>query len=199
MNSQPPMLSLPASYCRDHVSPIPSVAVWAETATGTMIETLFLDQSLAFVEKVDWHGSLVQRDHILPIWRNRYTAISGIDSSGKVDATTGATETHSFALDPYLVAGEAKKFVVCVEINAPSDPDDKWQSAELGQPSLLYTALVKVDTDQRYRTLDLTAYGSPGKGELRYDLETVSSAKRLVDLLLVKLEDGRQEDSSSSE
>ena len=97
------------------------------------------------------------------------------------------------------MAGEGKKFVVCVEINAPSDPDDKWQSAELGQPSLLYTALVKVDTDQRYRTLDLTAYGSPGKGELRYDLETVSSAKRLVDLLLVKLEDGRQEDSSSSE
>jgi hypothetical protein len=182
-------LSVHLSF-RDHVSPVPSVAAWAETTNGTMIETLFLDESLAFVEKVDWHGSLVQRDHILPIWRNRYTAISGVDGSGKVDATTGATDTHSFALDPYLVAGEGKKFVVCVEINAPSDPDDIWQSADLGQPSLLYTALVKVDAKQRYQILDLTAYGSPGKGELRYDLERVSTAKRLVDLFLLKLEDG---------
>jgi len=184
---------------RDHVSPIPSLAVWAETTNGTMIETLHLDESLSFVEKVDWHGSLVQRDHILPIWRNRYTAISGVDGSGKVDATTGATETHSFALDPYLVAGEGKKFVVCVEINAPFDPDTKGQDAVLGQPSLLYTALVKVDADQRYRIMDLTAYGTPSKGELQYDLDTVSTAKGLVDLLLVKLEDGRSEDSSSSE
>jgi hypothetical protein len=182
-------LSVHLSF-RDDVSPIPSVAVWAETTNGTMIETLFLDESLAFVEKVDWHGSLVQRDHILPIWRNRYTAVSGVDASGQVDATTGATDTHSFALDPYLVAGEGKKFVVCVEVNAPGDPDGMWQNADLGQPSLLYTALVKVDANQRYRILDLTAYGTAGKGELRYDLEKVSTAKGLVDLLLVKLEDG---------
>jgi hypothetical protein len=115
--------------------------------------------------------------------------ISGVDGSGEADATTGATDTHSFALDPYLVAGEEKKFVVCVEINAPGDADENWQDADLGQPSLLYTALVKVDADQRYRILDLTAYGTPGKGELRYDLEKVSSAKWLVDLFLVKLED----------
>lgn len=174
---------------RDGVSPLPSMAVWAETTNGTMIETLYLDESLAFVEKADWNGSLVRRDHILPIWRNRYTLISGVDGGGKADATTGATDTHSFALDPYLVADEGKKFVVCVEINAPADVDEKWQDADLGQPSLLYTALVKVDADQRYRILELTAYGNPGKGELRYDLETVSSAKGLVDLLLVKLED----------
>ena len=182
-------LSVHLSF-RDHVTPPPSVAVWTETTNGTMIETLFLDQSLAFAEKVDWHGSLVRRDHILPIWRNRYTAISGVDGSGKVDATTGATDTHRFALDPYLVIDEGKKFVACVEINAPSDPDEKWNNSELGQPSLLYTALVKVHADKRYQILELTAYGSPGKGQLQYDLETVSSAKSLVDLLLVKLEDG---------
>ncbi len=181
-------LSVHVSF-RARVSPMPSLAVWAETTNGTMIETLYLDESLAFVEKVDWNGSLVQRDHILPIWRSRYTLISGVDGSGDIDATTGATDTHSFALDPYLVPGDGKKFVVCVEINTPADPDEQWENADLGQPSLLYTALVKVDTDQRYRILDLTAYGTPGKGELRYDLETVSSAKGLVDLLMVKLED----------
>ncbi len=181
-------LSVHLSF-RDGVLPLPHIAVWAETTNGTMIETLYLDESLAFVEKVDWNGSLIRRDHILPIWRNRYTLISGVDGGGKADATTGATDTHSFALDPYLSAGEGKKFVVCVEINAPADVDKRWQDSDLGQPSLLYTALVKVDADQRYRILDLTAYGNPGQGELRYDLESVSTAKGLVDLLLVKLED----------
>ena len=181
-------LSIHLSF-RDDVSPLPRLAVWAETTNGAMIETLYLDESLAFVEKVDWNGSLVRRDHILPIWRNRYTLISGVDGGGKADATTGATDTHSFALDPYLVSGEGKKFVICVEINAPSDVDENWLNADLGQPSLLYTALVKVDDEKRYRILELTAYGNPGKGELRYDLDSVSSAKALVDLLLVKLED----------
>ena len=191
-------LSVHLSF-RDQAQTIPALAVWAETTNGTMIETLFLDQSLAFVEKVNWEGALIRRDHILPIWRNRYTAISGVDGSGNAAATTGATDTHSFALDRYLISGEGEKFVVCVEINAAADPDERWPDEKLGQPSLLYTTLVKVDADQRYRILDLTAYGTPGRGELRYDLDAVSTAKELVDLLLMKLERGRSENTTSLE
>ncbi len=172
---------------------VPAVAVWAETTNGTMIETLYLDQSLAFAEKVEWNGSLTQRDHILPIWRHRYTSISGVAPTGEVDATTGATDTHRFALDPYLVAGAGNKFVVCVEINPAGNAvegsaGNSKASIQDAEPSLLYTALVKVDSGQRYKILELTAYGTPGKGQLKYDLAKVAGAKGVVDLLLCKLE-----------
>ena len=67
-------LSVYVSF-RERLETIPACAVWAETTTGTMIETLYLDQELAFSDQVDWQGSLTARNHVLPIWRNRYTLV----------------------------------------------------------------------------------------------------------------------------
>ena len=138
-----------------------------------------------------WHGARTPRNHILPLWRHRYTAVSGIDPDGEVDGVTGATDTHSFALDPYLVPGEGQKFVLCVEVNAPHDPNEAWADATIGQPSLLYTALVKVDDEQRYHLLELTGHGggAEASGDIHYDLDGLTTATDLVDLLLAKLED----------
>lgn len=182
-------LSVYVSF-RDHVKDIPAIAVWAETSAGTMIETLHLEQELAFADTVDWHGALTQRNHILPIWRNRYTAISGIGPDGKVDAVTGATDTHSFALDKYLVPGKDNKFIICVEVNLPADANDKWPDPQIGQPSLLYTALIKIDEAERYAVLELTGHGggAENNGNIQYDLDGITTAKDLVDMLLVKLD-----------
>lgn len=183
---------------REEVQDIPAIAVWAETSTGTMIETLHLEKELAFADNVDWHGSLTQRNHILPIWRNRYTAISGIGPDGKVDAVTGATDTHSFALDKYLVPGKDNKFIICVEVNVPADTNDSWSDPQIGQPSLLYTAYIKVDKADRYAMLELTGHGggAESNGNIQYDVESITTARDLVDLLLVKLEEPRSEVSS---
>ncbi len=182
-------LSIYVSF-RDEVQEIPAVAVWAETTAGTMIETLYLERELAFADTVDWHGALTQRNHILPIWRNRYTAISGIGPDGKVDAVTGATDTHSFALDEYLIPGKENKFVICVEVNVAADSNNKWSDPQIGQPSLLYTALIKLDKAERYGILELTGHGggAENNGNIQYDLDGITTAKDLVDLLLVKLE-----------
>lgn len=168
---------------------LPSIAVWAETTTGTLIETLYLEQSLAYSDKPVWHGMKTARNHILPIWRHRYTMVSGIKPDGEVDAVSGATETHQFALDPYLVPGEGNKFVICIEINVPSDPNKHWTDEKLGQPSLLYTAYVKLDEEKRYHILELTGHGGGAEdsGNIQYDLESVTTAKELVDLLLVRV------------
>ncbi|MCP4509801.1 MAG: hypothetical protein GY826_25790 [Fuerstiella sp.] len=154
-----------------------------------MIETLYLERELAFADTVDWHGALTRRNHILPIWRNRYTAISGIGPDGKVDAVSGATDTHSFALDRYLVPGRDNDFIVCVEVNVPADPSDNWPDPQIGQPSLLYTAYIKVDKAERYAILELTGHGggAENNGNVRYDFDGITTAKDLVDLLLVKL------------
>ena len=182
-------LSLHMSFREGLESP-PSVAVWAETTTGTMIETLHLQQSIAYSDKPVWHGAKTPRNHILPLWRHRYTAVSGVGPDGKADGTSGATESHSYALDPYLVPGEDQKFILCVEINAPHDPNEVWTNESTGQPSLLYTAYIKVDEEEDYYLLELTGHGggAEASGDTHYDLDNVTTAKELVDLLLAKLE-----------
>ncbi|MEO0447468.1 MAG: DUF4405 domain-containing protein [Verrucomicrobiota bacterium] len=175
---------------RQDLDVIPSVAAWAETTAGTMIETLHLEPSLAYTDQPLWDTSITPRNHILPIWRHRFTLVSGIRPDGEVDALSGATETHSYALDPYLIPEEGNKFIISVELNASSDPNDAWSDPKVGQPSLLYTALVKVDEEQPYTILELTGHGGNAEdsGNIQYDLDSFTSAKELIDLLLVKVE-----------
>lgn len=182
-------VSLYLSFNRE-LETLPSVAVWAESTAGTLIETLYLQQSLAYSDKPVWHGIRTQRNHILPVWRHRYTLVSGINPDGSTDVATGATEEHSYALDPYLVPGEGQKFIVYVEINAPGDPNENWTEGTLGQPSLLYSAYVKLDEGQDYYLLELTGHGGGAEdsGNIQYDLEGITSAKDMVDLLLLKVE-----------
>lgn len=168
----------------------PSIAVWTETPTGTMIETLYLDQRLAFSDKPRWGGIPTPRHHILPLWRHRYTMVSGIDPTGRVDAFTAATPTHSFTLDDYLQLGEGDAFILCVEVNAPHDPNARFPDEHVGQPSLLYTAYIELDAEPRYALLELTGHGGGAEksGAIQYDLEGFTTAKGLIDLLLAKVE-----------
>lgn len=176
----------------EELDDLPAIAVWAETATGTMIETLYLQQALAYSDEPVWHDIKTARNHILPIWRHRYTMVSGINPDGSEDVVSGATESHSYALDPYLLPDQGNKFVICVEINAHGDTNQKWRDTTVGQPSLLYTAYVKVDEEPRYSILELTGHGggAESSGNVQYDLEGFTSAQHLVDLLLFKLETG---------
>ena len=171
----------------------PAMAVWAETKTGTMIETLYLDEELAYGEEVTWHGVATQRHLLLPIWRHRYTVVSGMDPHGVVDAFAGATPEHAFTLDQYLDLGEEDGFVLCVEVNAVRDPNDAYPDPELGQPSLFYTAFIQPGKGSPYALLERTAHGATAaeNGGLGYQFDGIDSAMNLIDLLLVKT--GRRE------
>ena len=166
----------------------PTIAVWAESTTESMIETLYLDPRLAYSEEPTWGGSKTRRVEILPIWRHRYTLISGIDPHGEVDAITQATPTHRFSLDSYLTLAGEKEFVLCVEVNVPDDPNEAYTDSKVGQPSLLYTAYIDIDSPQPYSLLELTGHsaGAEVNGAIQYDLDRITTAKKLVDLLLAK-------------
>ena len=102
-----------------------------------------------------------------------------------------STESHRFALDPYLVAGKENEFVLCVEINAPADINERHKDPILGQPSLLYSCLIEVDREEPYYLLELTGHGGGDAletGNIQYDLDDIDSAKKMKDLFLVKLE-----------
>lgn len=164
----------------------PALAVWAETTTGSMIETLYLDSKLAFSDAVEWQGVKTRRHQLLPIWRHKYTLVSGIDPLGEIDAFTAATPSHAFALDQYLNSGTSGQFVLCVEVNAVGDTSPVYSDPQLGQPSLLYTAFIDTSKGTKYRLLELTAHGGEAieSGTLNYDFDGIGSARQLIDLLL---------------
>lgn len=183
-------LSLMLHFAEDIIN-FPAIAVWAESTTGSMIETLYLEQSLAYSPTPLWEDYRTQRHHILPLWRHRYTLLSGIAPDGKADATTGATQSHSYALDPYLRLGLGNEFVLCVEINAPLDPNSDFTDELLGQPSLIYTCLIEVDHDDPYYLLELTGHGGGDAietGNFQYNFDGIGTALHLRDLFLAKVE-----------
>jgi len=81
----------------------PQIAIWAESDTGTLIETLFLSEESAFSETFEWADYPQRRVDILPIWRNRFTLTTGIaPDGGQATFFSGATPEHSFSVHNYL-------------------------------------------------------------------------------------------------
>ena len=167
----------------------PAIAIWAESKGGSLIETLYLTPALAYSEQVNWHGKQVKRSQILPIWRHRYTLLTGIDPDGELDIMSGATSQHSFSLEKYLKS-DADEYVIYVEVNLPKDTDKGWTDSHLGQPSVLYSTYVDHSEKKKYRLLELTGHSGRSddepEGMINYDLDQLSSAKYLIDLGLIE-------------
>jgi hypothetical protein len=174
----------------DQVKQAPALAVWAETSSGTMIETIYLDDRLAYSEDVKWQGVDAKRHHLLPVWRHKYTMLTGIDPDGEIDAYSAATPEHSFSLDGYLDSDGRKDFVICVEVNAVGDPNEAYPDEVLGQPSLVYAVYVDVSEGAKYRLLEMSSHGGEAieSGTLNYDFSGITTARELIDLLLVHTE-----------
>ena len=166
----------------------PAMAIWAESKNGTIIETMFLNQELAFSDNPQWEGQKTPRKKILPVWRHRYTTISGLSPDGEIDATSGATENHRFSLDDHL-STDGEPFTLFIEVNAAGDVDDNWPDQHLGQPSVLYSAYIEPATAGRYSLLELTGQGGGAEedGAVNYDVETIGSAKNILDLGLIEI------------
>ena len=167
---------------------LPAIALWAESKNGTIIETLYLSDSIAFSDRPIWNGVKTPRNQIMPIWRHRYTAISGVSPDGKVDASSGATQSHQFSLDSHL-ATNGEPFTIFMEINMPADSDDKWTDKHLGQPSILYSAFIDPAEPQKYYLVDLTGHGGEAfkDGNINYDPTSLSTAREILDLVLISI------------
>lgn len=167
----------------------PAVAIWAETTRGALIETLFLDARVAFSDDPVFGGVATPREAILPVWRHRYTAQSGLDPAGEVDAVTQPTPEHRFSLAQHLTT-DAREVVLFLELNVPGDPDAAWPDPRLGQPSVLYSTLIDLERPERYHLLRLTGHGGDAveSGRIAYDLERVTTAADLIEKVLVRIE-----------
>ncbi len=169
-----------------------AIAIWAESQNGSMIETLYLSESLAYSDFPMWAGEKVPRHRILPIWRHKYTLINGVeptdDPNRKVDAYTGATENHSFTIDSRLTSDQ-QPFLIYLEMNAAKDPNETYTDPLLGQPSLIYSTYIDPNATQPWSILDLIGQsdGAFEDGQIRYDLDAITTAKQVLEKVLVKV------------
>jgi hypothetical protein len=165
----------------DQTPPGTVMALWAETPAGSLIETLYISPELAYSDSPTWNGQETHRGDILPIWRHRYTTVSGIDPSGEVDAASGATENHSFSLADYLKT-DGEDYLLFLEMNAPGDSNDRWTDPHLGQPSILYSALVSHTDTRQQALLELTGRSGSSEtpGHIFYDMESITTAREML-------------------
>ncbi len=186
----------------------PQIAIWAESKNGSLIETLFLSEKVAFREHLEWGDHALDRVDVLPIWRHRYTLKTGISPDGDVNAYSGATPEHSFSLNSYLET-DADQFNLYVEVNAPNDPNDFFNSSHepshsgymkpgLGQPSIVYATHLKPEDQAKYHLMNRIGHGgssSKQDGNIHYDLQALTTANRLIEKILVRVEraDGSKE------
>lgn len=184
------IIRVEAEY-RDDLAKPPAAAIWAQS-TGNdpkMIETLFVDQALAYSDSPTWNGRPTPRHHILPIWRHRYRDVNGVDPTGDVAAITSATPNHSFSIEQELSTEEGE-IVICLEINAAADPNTAYPDDHLGQPSILYTALIDLASEQAYYLMSRTAHGGGAEadGQPRYGFDDITTAKHIVEKVLVHIQ-----------
>ncbi len=178
----------------------PQIAIWTESKTGTLIETLFLSETAAFSETFEWGGQTQRRADVLPIWRHRYTEKTGISPEGEEVSWASATPEHSFSVNKYLKTN-SDTFHLYMEVNAPNDPnsfyhsdkppdEDGYMKPGLGQPSVIYGARIEPTSEKQYRLLDLVAHGgasSDDQGQMNFDLTNVTTARQLIDKVLIRV------------
>ncbi|MGB0767022.1 MAG: DUF4405 domain-containing protein [Phycisphaeraceae bacterium] len=176
---------------RDDLAEQPAAAIWAQS-TGNdpkMIQTLFVDRDIAYSDTPAWNGKPTPRHHILPIWRHRYRDINGVDPTGDTSAMTSATPKHSFSIEQTLES-DAEDFVLRFEFNAHGDANDAYPDPHLGQPSVLYEALIDLDSDQTHYLMTRTSHGggAEGDGRPRYGFDGFTTATDLIELVLVRVD-----------
>lgn len=165
---------------------VPQIAIWAENTTGMMIKTFFISEASAYSEQMKFGSEKTGRVSVLPVWRHRYTLLSGVDPDGQLDGASAATPDHSFSIDDYLRA-DSSPFYIYVEVNLPDDSNESYPD---GQPSVIYGAYIETEKKKTYHLLPLVARGSSEpdpKGHMYYDLEELSTAKDIIEKILVKV------------
>jgi len=117
------------------------------------------------------------------------------------DAYTGATINQSFLLTSNLKSNAQRKFKLRLEINTSFDFNDYYSSDRFpddpiysgngygAQPSLVYEALIDLDAEQPLYSMNLVGRGhhSGKDGELYNDLENITTAREIVDRILVEV------------
>ncbi len=187
----------------------PQFAVWLEDTKGNYISTLFVTERIATEGWRSNGGN--RRKEALPHWCHQRGIIydDGLYLPTKdkplIDGTTGATPKTGIELklDP---AEHLQQFVVKAEFNHSIDFNDlfpknaeegdiNYSGGELGsgQPALVYSALIDLDSNIKEYTLQIIGHSSPDgtNGDVYEDLSGITSANKIVNKIVVQIKQSK--------
>jgi len=156
-----------------------------------------------FDENNDASGDY-RRVNALPVWSHKRGVeyVDGLyvptNNHPLPDAITGATIIDNFQL--LSSVEELSKFKLKIEINVAFDdnefyseydfPDDETfhsGTGQLGQPSIIFDALINMNDNKNYYLMELIGHGhhSGENGTVNPDLSTLTTAKQIVERIVV--------------
>lgn len=161
-----------------------------------------------------WSPDILRRPEALPVWSHKRgkRASDGYfiplmpGDSKDIDAYSGATPTDNFIIETRAVWNPIGKFNIFLEVNQSYDwneyytpdryPDDIIYSGsgQVGQPALVYggTFDMEVSKDSEMVLLKLAghAHHSGKDGQLYPSLDEITTARDIIERILVKVERG---------
>lgn len=132
---------------------------------------------------------------------NKLTEQNSKPNNDQIDAYAGATLLDNFLLNTQAAQSLPKQFRVRFEINQSFDfntfyssdrfPEDPIYSGDgyNGQPSVIYEAIIDSQSPQGFYVMQLVGRGhhSGQDGKLYTDMENLTSAKHLVERIIVEV------------
>ncbi|MDO5773042.1 MAG: DUF2271 domain-containing protein [Spirochaetales bacterium] len=174
----------------------PQFALWIQNSDGTFCQTIFATKKAS---KKKWiFAPKSGRPESLPVWYHSCKNFRASESESVMDAVTSATPKGGFEITQKIQFVEGKKYFVFAEVNKSFDynefypKDAEKKSAEYsgvnGQPSAVYRAELSFENPEA--KLELIGTGSlDGKsGSIEDKTETLTTAKNLVEKIVVCFE-----------
>ncbi|MCB2197184.1 MAG: DUF2271 domain-containing protein [Bacteroidetes bacterium] len=189
----------------------PIMAFWIEDENGNYIQTLYVSQSIAKgvfnygqVKDNRWIKDSKRRPAALPYWAHKrgIKAKDGLyiptPDTPIADAYTGPTPQDNFILKTKADEKLPKKFKILMEINQSWDWNEYWTNDRFpddedyktsSQPALVYSVDVDLDSKKQSYVLQLIGHShySGKDGKLYTDLSTITTAKEIVDKILINI------------
>lgn len=179
----------------------PQFAVWVQDSEGNFVQTLFATKRAS---KRSWiFAPKSGRPESLPVWYNasgNEKAFSGgeklsTELENGLDAVTSATPKGSFDIVKKLRLDETKKYFVFAEVNKSFDYNEFYpKNAEKkspeysgvnGQPSAVYCAELSAENPEAKMNLVGTGSLTGKNGSVENKTETLTTAKNLVEKIVV--------------
>lgn len=184
----------------------PQIAVWIEDMDGKYVTTIYVTHKIATESWRANDGN--RRKEALPAWcfARGVQYADGLYLPTKdeqlVDGISGATPHGSFDVKIRPV-GELRQFVVKIELNHSTDWNDAYPEGAMegaanysggkkgsGQPAVVYSAAVDLDSDRKQYTANLIGHSSPdgSNGEISSDLSALTSALNIVKKITINIQ-----------
>lgn len=183
-----------------------TVFVSKATAKGLFFGGRSKDNFKTFDENKDAVGDY-RRVNALPVWSHKRGKVyadgmyTPTNQNPLPDVITGETLTDNFKLLSSVQHSDS--FVLKIEINVAFDdneyyseydfPDDEVYhngTGQLGQPSIIFETPINMNDGKNYYLMELMGHGhhSGQTGDIYTDLSTLTTAKQIVERIVVGVE-----------